>query len=376
MGRRFGARVAASGWLLHTEDVTGPSDFGPSNSATNYLGSVDRAPTESDVAPDGSDRPTRPGSPDGSDRPASPGLRSAVIYNPVKVADLELLRRTLHADLAAAGWPAPSWHETTAADPGYGQAQAAIQAGAQLIFVSGGDGTVRAAVTALVGTDVALAVLPAGTGNLLASNFGLTDDVAAGVRVALAGARQLIDVGQVSASDPAGAGEQCFAVLAGMGFDAQMIEGTSELAKKHLGWLAYLGGGVKHLLGRPMRVQVVLDGGTPMHLRARAVLVGNVGRLPGGLQLLRRAQPDDGKLDVAILNPNNLRHWALMFWALLRRHKRVPLMSTYRAERVEIRSDRSQPRQLDGDLIEPSAQLVIELRAKSLLLCVPFSEGG
>src|SRR5690348_12105954 len=111
-----------------------------------------------------------------SSEPAQPGvLRTAVVVNPTKVTDLDELRSTITRALGAAGWPDPIWLETAADDPGAGQCVQAVRDGAQLVFACGGDGTVMACVTALAGTDVALAVLPAGTGNLLAANLGLTD---------------------------------------------------------------------------------------------------------------------------------------------------------------------------------------------------------
>ena len=288
------------------------------------------------------------------------------MFNPVKVPDLDLLRRTINEGLANAGWPEPDYYETTPEDAGRGQATEAAEKGAELIFACGGDGTVMAVVTALAGTDVAMAVLPAGTGNLLAANLGLATDAATGVQVALDGGRRRIDVGVVE--------DQCFAVMAGMGFDAEMLEGTSDAAKKHIGWLAYVGGALKHLRNRPMRVRIVLDGGAPMPRRPRTVIVGNVGRLQGGVRLLGDAKPDDGKLDVAILSPNNLAHWASLGWAVVRRSKRVPRMETFTAERVEIQSLRAEPRQLDGDLIEPGKMLKIHVKHRALLLCVPQPE--
>jgi diacylglycerol kinase family enzyme len=293
--------------------------------------------------------------------------RSAVVVNPVKVPDLDQLRRIIGEGLAKAGWPAPVWYETTPEDPGRGQAKQAMAEGAELVFACGGDGTVMAVVTALAGTDVALAVLPAGTGNLLAANLGLSGDPATGVEVAIEGGRRRIDVGVV--------GDRCFAVMAGMGFDAQMLAGTSEKAKKRIGWLAYVAGAAKHLRDRPMRARIVLDGGAPMPRRPRTVIVGNVGRLQGGVRLLSKADPADGKLDVAILSPNNLRHWASLGWAVLRRQDRVPLMETYTAERIEIYSRQAEPRQLDGDLIEPGRTMKIQIKRQALLLCVPLPDG-
>ena len=291
------------------------------------------------------------------------GPRSTVVVNPSKVPDMDLLRRTIEEGLSGAGWPDPVWVETTPEDPGRGQAEQAVRDGTELVFACGGDGTVMAVVGALAGTDVAMAVLPAGTGNLLAANLGLGDDPATGVQVALAGGRKRIDVGVLD--------DRPFAVMAGMGFDAQMLEGTSDTAKKHIGWLAYVGGAVKHLRDRPMRVRIVLDGGKPLTRRPRTVMVGNVGRLQGGVRLLSEADPADGKLDVAILSPRSLAHWASLAWSVVRRHEQVPLMETYTVERVEIRASRPQPRQLDGDLIDPGRTMMVHVQPRALLLCVP-----
>jgi diacylglycerol kinase family enzyme len=285
------------------------------------------------------------------------------VVNPVKVTDLDLLRRTIEEGLATAGWPMPAWFETTKEDPGRGQAEAAVRDGAELVFACGGDGTVTAVVTALAGTDVALAVLPAGTGNLLASNLGLSGDPATGVQVALDGGRRRIDVGTVE--------DRCFVVMAGMGFDAQMLEGTSETAKKAVGWPAYVVGALKHLRDRPMRARIRLDDGPPMPRRPRSVIVGNVGRLQGGLRLLSKAEPDDGKLDVAILSPSNLGHWVSLGLGIVLRRPRKPLMETYTAERVTVVSNQRQSRQIDGDLIEPGRTLKVGLKRRALLLCVP-----
>ena len=84
-------------------------------------------------------------------------LRSAVIVNPHRVEGLDELRRTIEHELAEAGWPEPAWFETTAEDPGTGQARAAVAGGADVVFVAGGDGTVRACIEGLAGTDAALA---------------------------------------------------------------------------------------------------------------------------------------------------------------------------------------------------------------------------
>ncbi|MFI6264034.1 diacylglycerol/lipid kinase family protein [Micromonospora sp. NPDC051006] len=294
------------------------------------------------------------------------GLRSAVVVNPVKVADLDELRRTVNDALAAAGWPEPQWFETTVDDPGRGQTEQAVKAGVDVVFACGGDGTVMSCVSALVGTDVALAVLPQGTGNLLAANLGLSTDLAAGLQVAVDRGRRRLDVGEVDG--------RYFTVMAGMGFDAQMLAATSETTKARIGWPAYVVGAARHLRDRPMRVSIRIDDRPPVRRRARSVLIANVGRLQGGVRLLTEAEPDDGWLDVAVLTPNNLRHWAALGWAVIRRRGRVPRMEVFRGRRVVITSTRTQPRELDGDLIEPGRRLRAVIRPEALWLCVPQPE--
>lgn len=142
---------------------------------------------------------------------------------PLTGGHLDALRRTVDDTLSRAGWPAPQWLRTTADDPGSGQAAAAIESGAKVIFVCGGDGTMMSAMSALVGTDTSMAILPAGTGNLLAAILGLSTDVSAGLVVAPQGGLRKLDVGTVEA--------QHFAVMAGMGFDAHMLDATSDTAK-------------------------------------------------------------------------------------------------------------------------------------------------
>ncbi|GAA1808452.1 diacylglycerol/lipid kinase family protein [Planosporangium flavigriseum] len=289
--------------------------------------------------------------------------RSAVVINPAKVTDLDGRRRDICAALAAAGWPEPLWLPTTPEDPGCGQTRQAISDGVSVVFACGGDGTVMACASELAGTDVALAVLPSGTGNLLATNLGLSSDVQAGVAVATGGRRRRIDVGVV--------GDRCFTVMAGMGFDAEMLAATPETLKKRVGWPAYVISALGRLRDRPMRVQIRLDDRRPIRRRARTVLVGNVGRLQGGVPLLPAAEPDDGCLDVAVLTPRTLRHWLSLAWGVLRRRRDVARMETFRARRVEITSDREQARELDGDVIEPGRSLTVTVRPGALCLCVP-----
>ncbi|MCU1432958.1 MAG: diacylglycerol kinase [Actinotalea sp.] len=298
---------------------------------------------------------------------ASPGpLRTAVVFNPARVEDIDERRSVVEATLAEAGWPAPVWIETTAEDPGAGQSRRAVEDGAQVVFACGGDGTVRSCVEGVAGTDAALAVLPAGTGNLLATNLGLPDDPAAGVQVVLEGGRRRIDIGDVDG--------QAFAVMAGMGFDAALLDDASTTLKAKIGPVAYVLSALQHLRDRRMTVHVRLDDRAPVRRRARTVVIGNVGRLQGGVRLLADAEPDNGLMDVAVLNPRHLGHWLALAWGVVRRRRDIAHMQVLRAARIVVSSTEVEPRQLDGDVIEPGRTLSVTVRPAALELCVPQPE--
>ncbi len=311
-------------------------------------------PTDVDVGAERADRQRR--------GHAGEPLRSAVIVNPVRVQDLADRRSVIEASLADAGWPPPAWFETTSEDPGTGQARRAVAEGAGVVFVCGGDGTVRSVIAGMIGSEAALALLPAGTGNLLATNLGLPDDPAEGIRLAVERGRRHLDVGRVDGD--------VFAVLAGMGFDAAVMAGTSSELKARIGSPAYVLTALRRLLDRSMSVEVVIDGQPPLRTRARTVLVGNVGRLQGGIRLLPDAEPDSGVLEVAILAPRHLGHWAAMALAILFRRPKVPSMKILRGSRITVRSTRPQPRELDGDVIEPGRVLDVAVEPAAVWLCV------
>ncbi|MGY4644680.1 diacylglycerol/lipid kinase family protein [Cellulomonas sp. URHB0016] len=292
------------------------------------------------------------------DRP----LRSAVVINTNRVEGADELRADITAQLAEAGWPAPAWLETSADDPGRGQARQAVEDGAEVVFVCGGDGTVRSCVEGLAGTDVALAVLPGGTGNLLAANLDIPTDVPDGIATALARGRRCIDVGEVDG--------QTFAVMAGMGFDASMVDDAPTELKNRAGSIAYVVSALKHLGDDEMHVEVRVDDQPPVRRHARSVLVGNVGRLQGGVNLLPDAEADSGKMDVAIIAPRNLGHWVQLAVAVVLRRERVPRMEVLRGAKITVRSTKPQPRQLDGDVIDPSNNLVATVRPGALWVCV------
>ncbi|MGH3343489.1 MAG: diacylglycerol/lipid kinase family protein [Carbonactinosporaceae bacterium] len=296
------------------------------------------------------------------------GRRAAIVLNPTKVADVAAYRARIAAEIAALGWKPPLWYETTEDESGRQLAEEAVRRGADVVYACGGDGTVMACVAALAGTGVPLAVLPTGTGNLLARNLALPADPRHAVRVGVTGVDRRIDVGRVR--EPSG--DLRFAVMAGIGFDAAMVADTVEPLKRRLGWTAYAVAGLRHLSDRRMQVCIRLDDEPPIKLRARAVIVGNVGRLRAGLQLIPDARPDDGLLDVVVLAPRGLPDWVRVgVRVLARRHGGDSRIAHFQARQVSIVADREEPRQLDGELIDRGTTLDITTEPGALLVRVP-----
>ena len=164
----------------------------------------------------------------------SGGKRAAIVFNPTKFDDLSLLRRRVEAEVRAARWKPTLWLETTVDDPGHEPARRALAAGVDLVLVAGGDGTVRAVSSELAGTGTPMALLPSGTGNLLARNLGVPLDTDAALSLALHGRAGAIDVVRCETDGPDGDGPltQRFVVMAGIGLDAQIMEDTSDDLKK------------------------------------------------------------------------------------------------------------------------------------------------
>jgi YegS/Rv2252/BmrU family lipid kinase len=287
----------------------------------------------------------------------------AVVFNPATGGGEgdERKRDTLEA-LEGAGVEV-LWLETTPEEPGQGLTAKAVAEGVDLVMAQGGDGTVMACVTGLAGTEVPLAVLPGGTGNLLATNFDVPSDLEGAVEVALDGDRVRLDVAAMD-------GDR-FVVMGGIGFDAAMLRDADPRLKERLGAVAYVLSGVKHLRRRATRFRLRLDD-LALERTAQGVLIGNLGRLQGGLPVMPDARPDDGLLDVAVLQTRTVLDWlVLAVRVLTRRRRKDPQLEVFQARRVEIRCDRPQPVERDGDPAGERDHLVVEVVPHALTLCVP-----
>jgi diacylglycerol kinase family enzyme len=237
--------------------------------------------------------------------------QAAVVYNPIKV-DLEALQATVNAAAEEAGWLAPLWFGTTEEDIGQLVTKEAVQRGATLVFAAGGDGTVRAVAEGLRDTGVALALLPQGTGNLLARNLEISvTDLDADVDAGFNGIDRKIDIGIAEIVRANGEKEEhAFLVMAGLGIDAKMISNTNPKLKKAVGWLAYVDAIGRSLPDvKPVKLRYSIDGAPQKTASVHSIMVGNCGMLPGGILLMPDAKPDDGVLDIAALRPRGPFGW-------------------------------------------------------------------
>ena len=314
--------------------------------------------------------------PEGAAKSAeAPKRVAAIIVNPTKFDDLAAVRAQVTKGCLAVGWGEPLWVETTAQDPGTGQARQAVRDGATLICPLGGDGTVRAVAAALVGTEIPMGLLPGGTANLLARNLNLpVDSVDAALKVALTGQNKRIDVGRLTvdrSGEHESPEEHIFLIMAGLGFDAAIMADAPERLKKTVGPLAYTISGAKNLRGPQFKVRIKIDGEPELTRRARTVVIGNCGKITGGLMLMPQAEVDDGWLDAVILSPVGVVGWVAVAGRLISKkrkgHQRV---DHHRLKSATIRTDRPERVQIDGDPIGQARALSATVDPLALIIRV------
>ncbi|MFC4629403.1 diacylglycerol/lipid kinase family protein [Promicromonospora alba] len=326
---------------------------------------------------------------------AAPQL--AVIVNPSKQGASGLALE-VRAHCRAHGLPEPLWYETTVEDPGKGQARQALDDGADIVVAAGGDGTVRAVAETMVASGKPMGVLPVGTGNLLARNLELPlTNVDHALDVIVHGRSRPIDVGWLRVTEFAEAPrngdhpnqpdhepdterEHIFLVIAGLGFDAAMVATADADLKKRVGWVAYFVAGLSHLQARRMRATLQLDDSPPVEARARSIMVGNCGLLPGGVTLLPDAVLDDGVLDVAAVDVRGgVFGWAQLTFEIAMQGvgvrndlpEKLGRIDHTKARRARIRVPAGEEAQVDGDPLGRAVEIDVHVQAGALLVRAP-----
>ncbi len=295
--------------------------------------------------------------------------RAAVIYNPSKIIDFDLFRTRVEFELRERGWKPPLWLETEVDDPGHQMAKDALEKEVDLVLVAGGDGTVRVVCSELVGSGTPVALIPAGTGNLLARNLGIPLDEQEAFDIAFEGTPSPVDVVKFTIGEKT----EHFVVMSGMGGDAQVMANTNTDLKKVVGSAAYFLAAAQSVGAGPYDLTVTLDDHEPVERKAVLALVGNVGTLQAGIKIFPDASPTDGKLDVLIGNPTSVVDWAKVASGLLGGAEVEPL-EYGQGRKVVIESVEPIPYQLDGDAEGDTNRLEAEAVPAGLMVMLQRAE--
>ncbi|WP_205528784.1 diacylglycerol/lipid kinase family protein [Desertimonas flava] len=273
----------------------------------------------------------------------------------------ELRRR-----LADAGHPHASWAFVPKSKKAPAAVRKLVDDGVDRLIVWGGDGTVRRCIDTLVADDAAaeVAIMPAGTANHLARALGVPGDLAGAADVALAGVPRAIDIGVVNG--------EAFAVMAGSGFDALMIRDVADGSKARFGRLSYVRAATRHLTSAGAGMRIEVDGDAWFTGRAACVLVGNVGRIIGGIDVFPEARLDDGVLEVGVVTAARRRDWArVAARAIAGRIDASPFVETTSAASLRIELDRRMPWELDGGDRAPARKFELSVLPRRIPVMVP-----
>ena len=294
-----------------------------------------------------------------------------VIFNPVSgQGDPEERKRRIEEALAEHGYRCQ--HLVTTKEKGARHfAEEALRDGVDLLAVSGGDGTVVETMAALIGTNVPLAIFPAGTGNLLSVNLALPKEVPQGVHAALFGDKRPLDIARIVLDNRDDEGRY-FAILAGAGYDAKVIHDADREAKNRFGLFAYFWAALRNLGKKSVVTRLFLDDARPFRRRAKSVMVANMGRIQGGVDVVPDARPDNGMLEVTILKAESLRDWLSLVWSALTRTLREERAIEYRtARRVRVEFAFPQPIQFDGEDAGHAKSFRAEIIPNAVQVMVP-----
>jgi diacylglycerol kinase family enzyme len=227
---------------------------------------------------------------------------------------------------------------------------------------------VQRCVDVLAGTDVRLAIVPAGTANLFASNLGIPKNIEQAVAIGLRGDRHAVDVGSFN-------GER-FAVMAGAGFDAAMIHDAGENGlKDRVGRVAYVWTGSRNLRAKPFRAKIDVDGVRWYKGKASCILLGNVGDLFGAVEAFEDARPDDGLLELGVVTAEGVLQWGRMLArTAVGSASKSPFAHTTKAHSVKVQLSRKVLYELDGGDRTKAKRLNVKVEPGAITVCVPKTQ--
>jgi diacylglycerol kinase family enzyme len=224
-----------------------------------------------------------------------------------------------------------------------------------LVVAAGGDGTIRDAAAALAGRPIPLAMVPGGTGNVLASALRL-GSIRSAIEAIRTGPERMIDLGQArwGSTDTASAvpaREQLFLVACGMGLDARIMAAAQHEWKRRMLFGAYVGAALTELTRLRTAVFRITADGQELEIRGYLVLIANAGDIvPGRIGPRRPIDPTDGRLQLMVVGAENpfdgLRAAASLLLSQDELDGRVIRRSV---SEVRVEAEPAQPIEIDGD---------------------------
>lgn len=274
--------------------------------------------------------------------------RVLLIENPVAARTNPDVVRTVCNVLEREGWDVDVAGTTRPNDAGRLAAQG-VAAGVDVIAIYAGDGTTTQAVSGMIGSGIPLALIPGGTGNLLAGNLRLPNDPTRAALTVTRGVRKRIDLGRIERPD----GPRYFAVACGAGIDAQIMIGAPTERKMRLGSLAYVTATFAGLRGITSPMHRITVDDTVLDVNAALVSIANCGRVTSlhfglgpGITL------DDGYLDVMAIRADGMLEGLVALWELLSgRSNGKGKIVRARGRKITVTCDTVRPVQADGDVV-------------------------
>jgi len=273
----------------------------------------------------------------------------------------------LRKTLSTYGIDDPLWREAPKSRLIPEQVEKLLVDGAELLFVWGGDGTVQRVIDAAVGAPVTLAVLPAGTANLFASNLGIRKNIEEAVKIGLHGSRRQLDVGRIN--------REHFGVMAGTGLDALMIRDADAGLKDKVGRVAYVWTGAKNVQKTSVKMRIEVDGKEWFKGKASCLLIGNLGDVIGGISAFADAEPDDGVLNVGVVTASGALDWVRTLGrSAVGDVEGSPFVETTKGRAIDVRLDKAIPYEIDGGVRKKSKRLKCKVIRAAITVCVPQIE--
>jgi diacylglycerol kinase (ATP) len=295
-----------------------------------------------------------------------------VIINPAAGVGRPILQ-ALNSGLKDSGieWDVSITHKAGDAER---LAKQAVEDGADIVGVHGGDGSVMEVASALRGTSTPMAIFPGGTANVMSVELGIpNNDIEAAIDFIAKGSytTRLIDMGRVN--------DRLFLLRIGIGLEADMMKSADQEAKNRFGMLAYAFSALNEMRNlTPTYYRVRVDG--ELHeMEGVSCMIANSGNVAiGGLTLSKKIDISDGLLDVVIFRSADLAAMITVTAAVMSPNSEAtdsPQLEHYQGREIVVESNPPQTISIDGEVIDPATLTASILPgAVNVVVPIPVSE--